>query len=91
MLRGEKRQRNYFYNAPPYRLPAFITADLPLGCNIFSSQLPRSLVMMNVNRMEISWSAEEGLLKEGMVPGSEKKTGVFCGSLAHKKKKSRMV
>ena len=40
--------------------------------------------------MEISWSAEEGLLKEGMVPGSERKTGVFCGSLAHKKKKKNL-
>lgn len=27
-----------------------------------------------------------GQLKEGIVPGSEKKTGVFCGSLAHEKK-----
>lgn len=55
-----------FYNAPSYRFPAFITASLLWACNILSSQLPSSLVVINVSRMEITSSAENGPLKEGI-------------------------
>lgn len=47
-----------FYNALSYRLPSFVMAGPHLGCKILSCQLPFSFVMINVNRMEISPSAE---------------------------------